>query len=407
MFNYSTTESDVKLIYVTSVAFKVSRLVKVTGKVKLPDELVKSRLLITDNDDDGLCWYRFLSVCLNPELGNLIKPTTKKYSIVHRTSAARKLLCQDHGVTYSTRPTKAAQSILDSFNGMSTEEMKASAMKNHINVNVYNYSIDENRYDIQEQWYDEKNGTPFNALLFSDGMVCHIMYIIDAEKLTNIFICPKCRSYVVRNENRHGQERMNKHISYCDGKFKKKYIPERISEPYCPHILNHPVYEYCLAHDLEWKPQQLYMTYDFETMEHQVNIKSGDSTTINSELIPLSVSCCVKSSSSTLTKHFDARDPQFIPEWIKFMFEQAVNVVVDKAALLSKMVHINNVQKFQKQDKNLVTVSVLGYNSDPFDSNFFKDFDPPVDYSTVKCGNTSVMSTNDKTSSTIPSTSNR
>lgn len=91
---------------------------------------------------------------------------------------------------------------------------------------------------------------------------------------------------------------------------------------------------------------------------------------------------------------------------IKFIFEQAVNVVVDKAALLSKMVHINDVQKFQKQDKNLVTVTVLGYNSDPFDSNFFKDFDPPVDYSTVKCGNTSVMSTNDKTSSTIPSISN-
>lgn len=33
-------------------------------KVKLPDEFVKSKLLITDNDDDGLCWYNFLSVCL-------------------------------------------------------------------------------------------------------------------------------------------------------------------------------------------------------------------------------------------------------------------------------------------------------------------------------------------------------
>ena len=369
LFNYSTTESNVKLIYVTSIAFTVSRLVKVTGKVSLPKELVSSKMIIADNDDDGLCWYRFLSICLNPQLKN-----TKKYDLAKRTSAARKLLCMDHGVSYSTKPTKVAQSIINSFNGMSIEEMKESAMKNHINVNIYSYDKDSHCYDIQDQWYDESNQNTFNALLYSDGVVCHIMFIIDAEKLTKIFICPKCNSYVVRNENRHGSERMKKHMDHCDGKFHKKFIPERISEPYCPHILNHPVYEFCLAHDLEWKPQSLYMTYDFETMERKVDIKCGESTVINSELIPLSVSCCVKSSSDTLTEHFDARDKNFIPEWIKFMFKQSVKLVKDKIKFLSEMVHIDDIEKLHKLDRNLYTVTVFGYNSTRFDSNLFKEY---------------------------------
>ena len=129
--------------------------------------------------------------------------------------------------------------------------------------------------------------------MFTEGMVCHIMYITDVERLTNIWICPKCRSYLVHGNN---PKRMDKHIAHCDSKFKKSYVPEKISEPYCPHILNHPVYKYYLAHRLEWKPQKYYMTYDFETMEHVVNDPLGMSTPINSRLIPLSVSCCVKLS---------------------------------------------------------------------------------------------------------------
>ncbi|KAK8839370.1 hypothetical protein M9Y10_032306 [Tritrichomonas musculus] len=156
------------------------KLVKVTGKVSLPKELVSSKMIIADNDDDGLCWYRFLSICLNPQLKN-----TKKYDLAKRTSAARKLLCMDHGVSYSTKPTKVAQSIINSFNGMSIEEMKESAMKNHINVNIYSYDKDSHCYDIQDQWYDESNQNTFNALLYSDGVVCHI----EIHKLEYISDC--------------------------------------------------------------------------------------------------------------------------------------------------------------------------------------------------------------------------
>lgn len=156
------------------------------------------------------------------------------------------------------------------------------------------------------------------------------MYILDAEKLTNIMICPKCRSYAIRNENRHAKQRMEQHVEKCDGKFKKNYIAEKVSFPYCPHILDNPVYEYCLANNLEFKPQQFYMTYDFETMEQIVNESITKDTTINSRLIPLSVSCCIKSLKGLNTKHFNARDKLFIPKWIDFLFKQSKTIVEDK-----------------------------------------------------------------------------
>ena len=367
LHNHSTTSSNVKLIYVSNVAFTVSRLVKVSGKIDdLPVEFLKSKFVITDNEDDGLCWYRFLAICLEPKLGE-----AKTFKLKDRTQAARKLFCKDHGAEYTTRPTKAAQTLLKSFNGMTLDEMKESAKKHQINVNIYCYDKESNRYDIDQQWYDEKFEKTFNALLFSQDNVIHIMYITNAESLTNIWICPKCKSYAIRGKN---PKRMEIHKAHCDGKFHKNYIPERVSMPYCPHILNHPVYEYCVAHDLKWQPQRYYMTYDFETMEQSVDEKSGKSTVINSRLIPLSVSCCIKSSKGLLTRHFDARSKDFIPEWLTFMFEQAYEIVDDKVQLMKDMLKISDVEVIKKLDKGLLDVPVLGFNSAKFDSNLFKEY---------------------------------
>ena len=38
------------------------------------------------------------------------------------------------------------------------------------------------------------------------------------------------------------------------------------------------------------------------------------------------------------------------------------------------MVHIDDVEKLQKLDRNLFTVTVFGYNSARFDSNLFKEY---------------------------------
>ncbi|WP_334089833.1 hypothetical protein, partial [Helicobacter typhlonius] len=281
LHNYEVSESSVKLTFVSSVAFTISRLVKITGKLQLPEELVKSKLIITDNEDDKMCWYRFLAVCVNPKLLNY-----KSYKLNDRTNHARRLLCEEHGFPYKTKITNEALNFLNNYDGTTMEEMKLSAQKHKINVNIYEY-FGTGLYGISEQWFFDKSYTTFNALLYSKGQILHIMYIKDAEKLTGLLVCPKCKSYVVRGINNH--KRFEQHVNKCDGKFKKNFIVEKQSLPYCPHILSNSVYEYCLAHNLQFKPQEYYMTYDFETMEHSINESLTKSTTINSRLVPLSV----------------------------------------------------------------------------------------------------------------------
>ena len=199
------------------------------------------------------------------------------------------------------------------------------------------------------------------------------MYISNAEKLTKILICPKCKSHIVRNDNGHGVKRMQAHIDKCDGTFKKNYIAEKVSLPYCPHILDNPVYEYCLAYGLQWKPLQYYMTYDFETMEQAVNECVSDSTIINSRLKPVSVSYHVKSESINLTKHFTANDTEFIPHWLESMFDVAKLVVKDKYKFYESMMHVKE-DKVKEIVKDINVVTVLVFNSSRFDSNLFKQY---------------------------------
>lgn len=366
LHNYEVSESSVKLTFVSSVGFSVHRMVKVAGRIEsLPEEVIKSKLIITDNEDDGLCWYRFLAICVNPKL--------IKMKMIERTKQAKRLICDYHGCPYKTQPTYDAKEFLNNYEGTTWDEMKERAKHYKINVNIYEY-IEDGQYDIVEQWFFDESFDTHNALVFSKGGIVHIMYIKNAEKLTKILICPKCHSYCVRNDNRHGEKRMKKHEAHCNGEFKKEFISEKVSLPYCPHILNNPVYEYCLAHCLTFKPQQYYITYDFETMEQVINKTITKATTVNSRLIPLSVSCCIKSSTGTMTKHFDARNKNFIVDWLKFMFEQAVNVVIDKIKFYKSMLNTDDVALIKSIVPDLNTITVFGFNSARFDSNLFKEF---------------------------------
>ena len=122
LHGHTTSESSTLLTFVSSIAFTVNRLFKVSGKLSLPIELIKSNLIIVDNVDDKLCWYRFLAVCLNHKLCE-----TKKYNINNRTNYANRLLAEEHGHPYKTHMTKQAKAIIDNFNGMTEDEMKDSA----------------------------------------------------------------------------------------------------------------------------------------------------------------------------------------------------------------------------------------------------------------------------------------
>ena len=250
--SYETTTSNNKLTIVYAVSFTVSRMRKVTGHIKdLPNEFKNNNHIITDNEDDKLCWYRFLACCLFSELTNPSKPlaTKTKYNISDRTKRAKILLLEEHGITYKTKIPQAGIEILEKFNGTTMEEMYESAKKHKINIDIYEYHDTPTKYyDLQEQWFFNKDYPTHSALLFTKDLIVHIMYIKDAEKLTAIHICPKCHSYVhYGHENLY---RFEQHVSHCNGKFKRQFIPVKEALPYCPHILNNPVYEYCLAYGL-------------------------------------------------------------------------------------------------------------------------------------------------------------
>ena len=125
------------------------------------------------------------------------------------------------------------------------------------------------------------------------------------------------------------------------------------------HILNNPVYEYCLAYDINI----YYITYDFETME-QVKKKAGKSATNNSHLILISVSSCVKSASGFSTKNFSLHDSQnFIQQQLEWLFEESLTVCKDKQ---------QNSCVPESIDSSINVITVFRFNSSRFDSNLFK-----------------------------------
>ena len=116
------------------------------------------------------------------------------------------------------------------------------------------------------------------------------------------------------------------------------------------------------------------MTYDFETMEEIIDKSVGKATTLNSKLVPLSVSSCIKTAKKLITKHFSLRDSSdFIKSWIKFLFESSLQIYEDKVAYMSSFMHLEE-KDLQQIDKNLNVITVFGFNSSRFDSNLFKEY---------------------------------
>ena len=137
LIQYKTSSSSKLFSIVETIVFKVSRMLRISGKVKgLPDVFIKSHSIIVDNEDDRLCWYRFLALCLYPELRD-----TKKFYIKHRKQKAKAILLADHGITYNNHMTQAdkkrAAAVLNEFQGMNQYDMKDDAIKRRLNINLF------------------------------------------------------------------------------------------------------------------------------------------------------------------------------------------------------------------------------------------------------------------------------
>ena len=114
-------------------AFTTSRMRKVSGYIKeLPSEFKSQhKHIIVDDEDDQLCWYRFLACCLYPELTNPKSDAESNaeskrvyYGITNRTKRAIKLLLEERGITYTTKMPEQGKQILKAYQGITMEEMK-------------------------------------------------------------------------------------------------------------------------------------------------------------------------------------------------------------------------------------------------------------------------------------------
>ena len=108
-------------------------------------------------------------------------------------------------------------------------------------------------------------------------------------------------------------------------------------------------------------------------MEHKIDKSISDSSIINSRLIPLSVSSCVKLDKGLITKNFDIRTTDFIEKWIDWLFEKAVDVYHDKLLHLKSFID-KTEKELRKIDPLLNVITVFGYNSSRFYSNLFKEY---------------------------------
>ena len=188
--SYETSSSSTKLTIVGSISFTVSRMRKVTGHIKdLPEEFIKNDFIISDNEDDKLCFYRFLAICLsdiiivnNVEIHKLAD--TQKYRVQDRTKVAKKILLKEHNIEYNTKIPKQGLKILKEFKGVTMEQMEELAKKHHLNINIYEFTKTDNSsyYDLSEQWFFDKTYPTHSALLFSKDQIIHIMYIKNPEK---------------------------------------------------------------------------------------------------------------------------------------------------------------------------------------------------------------------------------
>ncbi|KAA6368923.1 MAG: hypothetical protein EZS28_035550, partial [Streblomastix strix] len=186
----------------------------------------------------------------------------------------------------------------------------------------------------------------FNILLVHFRDKFHFLYISDTQALTGLAYCPVCKLHAVKVNDKLGNwnRDLRKHIEQCKQNKGKQVMLSGNQIPFAPHITGNKTYEYFWSRQelQNFKPTKYYITYDFETMEEQINKYFGKSVNKdddicnsfqNSALVPLSVASTIKSKKGIKTIYFDVRsnnnDQNFIEQWLEALFEEANQVKAD------------------------------------------------------------------------------
>jgi hypothetical protein len=221
------------------------------------------------------------------------------------------------------------------------------------------------------------------------------MFIKDIEALTKLHICPKCHVYILtgHNNGNYRKDLFDKHVEKCDGTTKPKLCLRDVSIPYVPHIFKNPLYAFLLANgrENEYVPISNYITYDFETVNENVNEKYGENCNWDSKLHLVSGAWTRrlgdKIESDSLFRPSSMSIPKFVNNWLTRMFEVAVPIyeaeqkyykslnlpedVKEKLSVDEEQEEEDDDINIHKKDKKKSRVKVIGYNSRKFDINLF------------------------------------
>ena len=283
----------------------------------------------------------------------------------HTIVSNAKRLCESEG--YDSRR----------FDGLDLISTVKLFERYELNINIFTYDKETKSYSSFDLSDLKASLKPFAQYCFNNEYITvnllmlnirdkfHLSYIKNLETLTGFMICPKCKSYCYNKNKGNSLKAFNRHVISCDGTFKKKINLNKVALPYLPHLFNNKAYLYAYAHNLSYEPIRYYATFDFETVSEQVNIKSGDSTTILSRLLPITVASSIYINDNIITKSFCIREtPHFVNEWIRYLFQQAPKVIKANREL----------NPFIPNDYiSIDSMTVLGFNSSKFDTNLFKD----------------------------------
>ncbi|KAA6362323.1 MAG: hypothetical protein EZS28_042150, partial [Streblomastix strix] len=245
---------------------------------------------------------------------------TNRYRSQNKVAEGIRLIIQHYNLSGNSAKCRDVQNFLADFKGFDlAADGKKIAKRMNISICVYAYKEDE---------------------------AAHILFISDPEALTGCRYCPICKLHgiKIKDKNCHLARDFERHVEKCKLNKGKQVLLSSSQIPFAPHIYGNQTYMYLLANEMldKFKPTQYYITYDFETVERNINKYFGkkkdekneagqqiSNSFQNSILEPLRVATSIKSKSGIRTIYYDLRQENFIEQWLEEVFKAAEQIKQD------------------------------------------------------------------------------
>ena len=395
-------KSSKHLVCLTGVTIKIYKLNALTGgKIMLPDVITKNKNIVPYPFDNDLCFW----AAIWDEFENKTHERLDKCS-----KEIKNYVCDYYGIVdlqinnkhKSSTPTKRNE-FSKNYKGFDFPvEITEYCAKTNTWVFVYEYNKTTKTFTRLEE-HGIGNARSIHLLIHtahlqgSQETKSHVMRVKDCERLTGFRYCPICHYYMVRTDDHNAERNMNIHKRDCKGygKNKSDIILPDIQRPYLPHLKSQKLLAYLVGKGLTnilgqpITPQQVkyltvnsYITYDFETMENKLDEQAGNSTVIKASLHPLSVAWTVR-TNEIKTYYIDMRsspsnDPEyFVKEFMRQLWvcaQEVKDYETKRFEEYYKDIIPDEQLRYKLYKCKLEKVSVYGYNSARFDSQFIAKF---------------------------------